>query len=237
MVLLSAVNLCKAFGGIVALSNLSLSVKERELLGVIGPNGAGKTTLFNVLTGFYKPDKGCIKFKGRDITNLPPHEKARLGIVKTHQIPRPFSNLTVMENLLVACLSSRNNRDISYCLEVLEEVGLYDVKDKYANSLTPSQLRDLEIARAVVCKPVLLLLDEPAAGRRGKEIEDFAKFIDNIRKMGTTIILVEHRMDVISQIAERLLVMHQGAKLAEGTPKEVLTAEAVIKTYLGEEAL
>ncbi|MEM2560104.1 MAG: ABC transporter ATP-binding protein [Candidatus Bathyarchaeia archaeon] len=238
MNLLEVKDLNKSFGGVRALSNLSLSVRKGELLGIIGPNGAGKTTLFNVIMGIYPPDSGDIKFQGHSIVGLPPHKICRMGIVKTYQIPRPFWNLSLLENLLVASISSRDiklDEATQYCLKVLELVGLSELKDVQAKNLLPTQLKKLEIARALSCKPTLLLLDEPAAGLRGKEIEDLINLINEIRQT-STIILVEHRMEVVLKLSERVIVLHRGSKFYEGTPEEVLRSEDVVKLYIGERA-
>lgn len=229
-------DLNKSFGGIRALSNLSFSIDEGELLGIIGPNGAGKTTLFNVITGIYHPDSGDIKFQGCSIVGLPPHKICRRGIVKTYQIPRPFWNLTVLENLLAASISSRNMKlkdAIHYDLKILELIGLDGLKNVQAKNLLPSQLKKLEVARALACKPKVLLLDEPAAGLRGKEVEDLIELINEIKKTTTTI-LVEHRMEVVAKVAGRIMVLHRGSKFFEGKPEDVLKREEVIKLYIGE---
>jgi branched-chain amino acid transport system ATP-binding protein len=238
MILLEVRDLNKSFGGIRALSNLSFSVDEKEMLGIIGPNGAGKTTLFNTIIGIYHPDSGDIKFKGRSIVGLPPHKICRMGIVKTYQIPRPFWNLTVLENLLAASVSSLNMKlkdAIDYDLKILELSGLDELKNRQAKNLLPSQLKKLEVARALACKPKVLLLDEPASGLRGREVEDLIELINEIKKTMTTI-LVEHRMEVVAKVAERTVVLHRGSKFFEGKPEDVLKCEDVIKLYIGEKA-
>jgi branched-chain amino acid transport system ATP-binding protein len=235
---LTVKNLTKRFGGLCALSNLSFRVDEEELFGIIGPNGSGKTTLFNVISGVYGADSGEIIFCGKNLIGQPPYKICRLGIARTFQIPRPFPNLTVLENLLVASLSALNMEykdAVTYNLEVLKLLELDKLKDAYAKTLMPFQLKKLEVARALACKPKLLLLDEPAAGARGEEVENFIKVINRIHSMGVTIILVEHRMEVVTKVAKRILVMHQGAKLFEGEPEKVLDSKIVIDAYLGEE--
>lgn len=239
MDILKCTGLTKRFGGLVAVSNVTFEVNQGEIFGIIGPNGAGKTTLFNLITGIYPPDAGEVIFKGRRITGLPPHKISRLGIVKTYQIPRPFQQLTVLENLIVASISSRDMKyeeAVKQGVEILKMLGLDSVKDKLAGSLLPYQLKRLEMARALACKPELLLMDEPAAGMREGEIDELLKMISKISEGGTTIIVVEHRMEVITQISTRVMVMHQGQKLCEGSPEEVLHNKMVIEAYLGEEA-
>ncbi len=236
--ILKAVNLTKKFGGISAVSNFSFELKKGEIVGLIGPNGAGKTTLFNLLTGLYRPDSGKVELEGTNIVGLPPHKICHKGLVKTHQIPQHFWTLTVQENLLVALFASRNasSRNAGEeCLKILELVGLERYKDIPANSLLPTQLRRLEIGRALATKPKVLLLDEPFAGTREKEAEELINIINEIHKRGVTIMLIEHRIGVVVKTVEKLMVMHKGEKLAEGVPQEVVRSEAVIEAYLGGE--
>lgn len=238
--ILRAVNLTKRFGGISAVSNFSFELREGEKLGLIGPNGAGKTTLFNLLTGLYSPDSGRVEFGGINITGLPPHKICRMGLVKTHQIPQPFWTLTSRENLMVALLSTQR---VSYrdaekeVLKILDLVGLTHRKDAPASSLLPLELRRLEIARALATKPKVLLLDEPFAGSREKEAEELMQVISEINRMGITIMLIEHRIGVIVKIADRLMVMHKGEKIAEGIPEKVIKSSAVVEAYLGGEGV
>ena len=238
--ILKAVNLTKKFGGISAVSNFSFELKKGEIVGLIGPNGAGKTTLFNLLTGLYRPDSGKVELEGTNIVGLPPHKICHKGLVKTHQIPQHFWTLTVQENLLVALFASRNasSRNAGEeCLKILELVGLERYKDIPANSLLPTQLRRLEIGRALATKPKVLLLDEPFAGTREKEAEELINIINEIHKRGVTIMLIEHRIGVVVKTVEKLMVMHKGEKLAEGVPQEVVRSEAVIEAYLGGEVM
>jgi ABC-type branched-subunit amino acid transport system ATPase component len=228
--------LSKSFGGVQALKNLSIEVEEGELLGIIGPNGAGKTTLFNVISGQLRPDSGDVHFKGINITRLKAHEICRLGIVRTFQIVRPFRRLTVYENVLAACL---NNNSVnyenmhSYVLKAIKDVELYDKVDLEASYLTIGQLKRLEIARSIVLNPKLLLLDEPFAGSSAEEISEIIRVIGNIQKAGVTIIIIEHVLRALMNIARRIIVLDRGEKIAEGEPKEVVANEEVIKVYLG----
>jgi branched-chain amino acid transport system ATP-binding protein len=236
--ILKGQNLVKRFGGIPAVSNFSFELKKGEIAGLIGPNGAGKTTLFNLLTGLYRPDSGKIELEGTNIVGLPPHKICYKGLVKTHQIPQHFWTLTVQENLLVALFANRNvkYRDAEgECLKILKLIGLERYKNIPASSLLPTQLRRLEIGRALAAKPKVLLLDEPFAGSREKEAEELINVIDNIHKMGVTIMLVEHRIGVVVKTVEKLMVMHKGEKLAEGVPQEIVKSQAVIEAYLGGE--
>ncbi|MEM1586505.1 MAG: ABC transporter ATP-binding protein [Candidatus Bathyarchaeia archaeon] len=234
--ILKAANLTKRFGGISAVSSFSFELREGEKLGLIGPNGAGKTTLFNLLTGVHRPDSGKVEFRGINIIGLPSHKICRMGLVKTHQIPQPFWTLTSRENLMVALLSNQSisRRDAEKeTLKILDFVGLSHRKDTPASSLLPSELRRLEIARALATKPKVLLLDEPFAGSREKEVEEIMQIINEVNRMGTTIMLIEHRIGVIIKIADRLMVMHKGEKIAEGVPENVINSKAVIEAYLG----
>lgn len=230
-------NLSKWFGGVKALNNVSVNVNEGELLGVIGPNGSGKTTLFRLIMGVYKPDSGKIAYDGIEITKLPPYKRNRKGISLAHQIPRPFSRLTVMENLLVAAIASGRlaGKDVEeYCKDVLKLVGLYRVKDKLAGALLPFELKRLEVARALASRPKLLLLDEPAAGMREKDVEEILLLMKRVNSEGVTIILVEHRMDVVTRAVERLIVLNRGNIVAEGPVNEVINSDVVSEIYLGK---
>jgi len=218
------------------LSNVTFEVYKNEIFGIIGPNGSGKTTLFNVITGIYLPDAGKIEFLGRSIKGLPPHKICRMGMARAYQIPRPFPRLTVLENLLVASISSQNMKyadALEYDMEVLKLLKIENLKDVPAGSLLPFQLKRLEIARALACKPKLLLLDEPAAGMREEEIDYLAEVIKKVSGTGITIVLVEHRMELITRVADRVMFMHRGMKLFEGAPKDVLSSKEVVDIYLG----
>lgn len=227
----------KFFGGIHAVSDLSIKVKRGEIFGVIGPNGSGKSTFFKLVMGIYNPDSGKIIFNGQDITSLPPYKVCRLGIAMAYQIPKPFLNLTVMENLLVSAISGggMSTHDANeYCLKVLRLTGLYEVKDKRANFLLPLELKRLEVARALASKPKLMLLDEPAAGMREKEIAELLELIKLINSEGATIILVEHRMEVVVKAVKRLIVLNRGSVVAEGSVNQVLSSTIVADIYLGK---
>jgi len=220
----------------VAVNNLTFEVEEGEFLGLIGPNGAGKTTLFNLIAGFEKPTEGAIIFKGKRIDGLPPHEIAKLGISRTFQIPQPFINMTVFQNLLIACMYGarlKKERAQAEAKEILHSVGLTDKESSLTKDLTMVDLRKLELARALCNRPRLLLVDEAAAGLAPKDISKILDILKKIHENGVTIIIVEHVLPVIMKIAERVMVMHQGGKLAEGKPLEILKTPEVVEAYLG----
>jgi branched-chain amino acid transport system ATP-binding protein len=236
MSILDVDKITKNFGGTRALYNFSVSVKKGEILGIVGPNGSGKTTLFNIITGFYKPDSGKIEFNDQDITGLSPHKICQMGIARTFQIPKPFLNLTVKQNLIVASTHGRKmnfKQANEYACEILELTGLSHQEYTYARDLLLIDLRRLEMARALATKPRLLLLDEVAAGLREYEFQKLLEIIDRIDKMGISIILIEHVMSVTVKCVQRLVVLNKGIKIADGNPYEVINSENVIDIYLG----
>lgn len=234
-------NVTKRFGGLVANNKVSFSMRRGEILGLIGPNGAGKTTLFNVITGVYRPDEGRVIFKGEDITGKPPHIITRKGIAKTHQIVKPFNDMTVLENAMVGALFGKRARQITIgeakeiAYQSLELVGLAEKSEEFAVKLTLRQKKMLELARALSAEPELLLLDEVLAGLNPKEIEEALEIIKKVKEeRDLSIIMIEHVMHAVMNIADRIVVLHFGWKIAEGTPEEVANNPEVITAYLGD---
>ena len=237
--ILSVDRVSKHFGGVLAINNLSFNVYPGEVVGLMGPNGAGKTTLLNVIAGVYKPDSGAIKFRGNTITGLPPYKICHLGIARTYQIPQPFVNLTAMQNVLLASTyARRRSKDAAEAeaAEALYNVGLADKKDILAKDLLVVTLKRLELARALATSPLLLLMDEVAAGLNEVEIPQVLDILKEVRKMGITVILIEHIMQVMVEAVDRIIVIDKGGKIAEGVPKEIMENKKVIEAYLGETA-
>lgn len=238
MVCLEIENLSKSFAGLEVIKNLALSVHEGGILGLIGPNGSGKTTLFNLITGLLKADGGCIKFYGRNITGISPHQICAAGIARTFQLVRPFVKMTALENVVVGrAYGSSPAQSIKQmegeAEEILKFMGLYDIRFVVAGQLGLAQRKRLEIARALATKPTLLLLDEVMAGLNLREIEEAMRLIEKLRDSGITIIVVEHVMKAVLGISDRVIVINAGEKIAEGTPNEVVNHDKVVEAYLG----
>ena len=236
--LLEVEGLVKRFGGFTALNRVSLSVKPGERFGLIGPNGSGKTTLINCVSGALPVDSGSIRFEGREITALPPHQRTRLGIVRSFQIPKPFTSMTVRENLGIpleyAAAGRAGGEGSADADEILESIGLHAKAHLRPAGLTQIEMRKLELARAMAARPKLLISDEAMAGLSSTEVDDILTILFRLNAQGITIIMIEHIMRAVMRFSERIVVLDAGERIAEGTPEEIVRNPAVEKAYLGE---
>ncbi|HIE20454.1 MAG TPA: ABC transporter ATP-binding protein [Rhodospirillales bacterium] len=235
MAMLEVEGLTKAFGGVVANNDISFSVEEGEILGLIGPNGAGKSTVFVLLTGFHSADAGRVRFQGRPILGLRPDQINRLGMGRTFQKLKPFQRMTVEENVMVGGL--QHDADLGaareQALTALYFVGLLDKRNADAGTLSTGQRKRLELARAMATGPKLLLLDEVTGGVDQRSIPALTELVGRLRSQGTTLIVIEHNMQVLMSLADRILALHLGRKIAVGTPREIQEDTLVIESYLG----
>lgn len=238
MSLLALHAVSKSYGALKVTDNISLSVAQGETLGILGPNGAGKTTLFNLISGDTKVDAGQVVFKGDDMTAVPPHLRCRSGIGRSYQVPQPFSNMSVFENLVTAaCFGSGETETQAWetAFEVLQKTGLIAFANQAAGSLTLLNRKRLELARALATRPELLLLDEIAGGLTEHEAKELVEELKRIKNTGVTIIWIEHVVHALLSVADRLFVVNFGQELAQGLPHEVMNDPEVKRVYMGME--
>lgn len=229
--ILKVTDLSKVFGKLQALSDVALELKKGEVLGIIGPNGAGKTTLFNCLCGFETPTAGRVFFNDKDITRLPVHRIVAEGMARTFQIPRPFKELSVFNNVAVA---KPNKKGADSPEAILNQVGLWDMKDQLAGNLSQGDLRRLEVARSLCTGPELLLLDEPYAGLAPSEMEKLTALFLELNSKGITIIIIEHKLREMMKLVKRVIVLNYGVLIADDLPGEVVNNPVVLEAYLGK---
>ena len=233
---LAAVEVRKRFGALAVLDGVSLSLAEGEAVGIVGPNGAGKTTLLNVLSGALAPDSGGVDFRGRDVTSRGAAERCKLGIARTHQVPRPFVGMTVFENVLVGATATgrrRGTEAYDLCLHVLDQTGLTHLANRRAESLGLLQRKRLELARALAVEPSVLLLDEIGGGLTDAETAALVELVASLHDSGIAVLWIEHIVHLLMQVVSRLVCMDAGRIIAEGPPEAVVAQAAVIDAYLG----
>jgi branched-chain amino acid transport system permease protein len=239
--LLECVDVEKRFGGVRALDGVSLAIQRGDVVGLVGPNGSGKSTLINILAGVYRPTAGVVLLDGSRIDRVPAHVRSHRGIARTHQIPKPFETMTVRDNVAIACMFGRVGQGLATgrqrAQEYLDVVGLAGRADALPREVNLHQRQLLELARALATQPTLLLLDEVLAGLNPAELDEAVAVLRRIHERGTTIVLVEHLMRVVTDLASRIVVLDRGKKLAEGDQQTVMNDPAVRRAYLGREAV
>jgi branched-chain amino acid transport system ATP-binding protein len=239
--ILQVQNVTKRFGGLQALTDVTFELPDGQILGLLGPNGAGKTTLFNVINGVYAPEGGRITFRGKEITGWPPYRVAHSGLARTHQVVRPLNELTVRENAMVGACFGRERHSLASAAvvadDVLAQVGLTERARQITGSLNVAQKKRLELARALAARPYLLLLDEVLAGLNPTEIALMVETVRRIRDDGVTILMIEHVMQAVMNVSDRVLVLDYGILIAEGRPQEVANNPKVVEAYLGDPKL
>ncbi len=241
MVILEGRGVTKYFGGLVAVSEVDFQVEQGEIFGLIGPNGAGKTTLFNLISAALSPRSGSITFRGKEITGMKPYQICRMGVARTFQTVKVFGNMPVFDNVLLGAFFGRRDsmataKAAKAATALLEFVGLAGVTAIPAKDLTFANQKRLEVARALATQPELLLLDEMMEGLNPMEVTRSMALVKRIQERGITVIMIEHVMRAIMNICERIMVLHHGAKIAEGTPREISASKKVIEVYFGERA-
>jgi branched-chain amino acid transport system ATP-binding protein len=232
----AAVEVHKRFGALTVLDGLNLTLSEGEAVGIVGPNGAGKTTLLNVISGALSPDAGTIVLRGRDVTSKGAAERCKLGIARTHQVPRPFVGMTVFENVLVGATASgrrRGSEAFGLCLQILDETGLANMANRRAEELGLLQRKRLELSRALATEPAVLLLDEIGGGLTDAESAALVETVAGLAERGIAVLWIEHIVHLLMQVVSRLICMDQGRIIAEGRPEAVVAQAAVIDAYLG----
>ena len=235
--ILELAGVTKRFGGLTAVSNVTFAVPVGELLGIIGPNGAGKTTLFNVISGYYPPESGRIVFAGQDVTGMAPHTICRLGLTRTFQLVKPFGNLSVLDNVMIGALTRLPTVSAARLAaeRVVETCGLASQAGSHARTLPIGLRKRLEVARALATRPRLLLLDEVMSGLNPTELGGMIELIRRLHADGLTLIVIEHIMAAMMRLARRIVVLHHGEAIAEGTPAAITQDRRVVDAYLGEE--